>query len=120
MQARRGRSRTRTAPQRPIRGAAGHAPGAGQEPIDGLVLRIEQRLYDAIIQHVSESLPNEGCGLLAFDDDRPVKVYPGRNVLESPSRYRMADIEVLRAVDDMAKHGWWLGEIGRASCRERV
>jgi aspartate racemase len=72
---------------------------------------MEQRLHDALIQHVTEALPNEGCGLIAFEDDRPVKLFPGRNVLESPSRYRMADLEVLRAVDEMNRQNWWLGAI---------
>lgn len=99
--------------QRPVRGAAEHVLSASSTGVSGalLTVRIEQRLHDALIQHVMESLPNEGCGLIAFEEDRPVQLYPGRNVLESPARYRMADIEVLRAVDDMNRQGWWLGAI---------
>lgn len=90
--------------------------GAGRDPRDGaprspLVLRIEQRLYDAMLEHVRATQPVEACGLIAFDGDRPVELYPGTNVLGSTTRYRMADIEVLRAVDQMDRQGWWLGAI---------
>ena len=117
MQARRGFP-SRTAPRgtgQSVRGAADIDSTAVSTLASAsrsmLTVRIEQRMHDAVIQHVMESMPNEGCGLVAFDDDRPVKLFPGRNVLESPSRYRMADIEVLRAVDDMSRQGWWLGAI---------
>lgn len=124
MQARREASRDRHAPQgavqpmhsvHSVRGAAEQVPSVtttvSPERHALLSVRIEQRLYEALIQHVMEALPHEGCGLIAFDEDRPVKLFPGRNVLESASRYRMADIEVLRAVDDMSRQGWWLGAI---------
>jgi aspartate racemase len=74
-------------------------------------LRIEERLYLEMIQHLREVLPHEGCGLIAFGGSEPVKIYPGTNILRSASRYRMSDIEVLRAVDDMDRQGWWLGAI---------
>jgi aspartate racemase len=75
------------------------------------VLRLEERLYLEIIEHLREVHPHEGCGLIAFSDHEPVKVYPGTNILRSSSRYRMSDLEVLRAVDDMDRQGWWLGAI---------
>jgi|GEM_PF-38409 len=81
---------------------------AGQDPA---VLRLEERLFRQIIDHLREVHPHEGCGLIAFSGAEPVKVYPGTNILRSSSRYRMSDIEVLRAVDDMDRQGWWLGAI---------
>ena len=76
------------------------------------VLRIEERLFREMIEHLREVHPHEGCGLIAFDNNgEPVKIYPGTNILRSSSRYRMSDIEVLRAVDDMDRQGWWLGAI---------
>lgn len=75
------------------------------------MVRLDARLYAQIIEHVERERPIEACGLIAFDDDRPVTVYPGTNVLNSPTRYRMKDFEVLRAVDDMDSQGWWLGAI---------
>jgi aspartate racemase len=72
---------------------------------------IERRLYTQIVEHLETTLDQEGCGLIAFDGDRPVRVYPGTNVLRSRNRYRMDDLEVLRAVDEMDRNGWWLGAI---------
>jgi aspartate racemase len=74
-------------------------------------LRIDKRLYAQIVDHLIDALPNEGCGLIAFDYDRPVKVYPGTNILRSPRRYRMDDAEVLRAIEEIDANGWWLGAI---------
>jgi len=75
------------------------------------VLRLNERLYREMIDHLREVHPYEGCGLIAFSGEEPVKVYPGTNILRSSSRYRMSDLEVLRAVDDMDRQGWWLGAI---------
>lgn len=74
-------------------------------------LVMPERLLLRMVEHLEQTFPNEGCGLIAFDGDRPVQVFPGSNVLASPTRYRMADIEVLRAVDEMHRNGWWLGAI---------
>jgi aspartate racemase len=82
------------------------ATPAPQEP-----LRISERLFGEMVEHLMQSRPNEGCGLIAFDASAPVHIYPGTNILKSPTRYRMDDVEVLRAVDDMARHNWWLGAI---------
>jgi aspartate racemase len=64
-----------------------------------------------MIDHLREVHPYEGCGLIAFSGAEPIKIYPGTNILRSSTRYRMSDIEVLRAVDDMDRQGWWLGAI---------
>ncbi len=86
-------------------------PTAGASPDASGSLRISQRLFDALIDHLDHMRPNEGCGLIAFEDDAPVQVYPGTNILNSPTRYRMDDAEVLEAVADMDARGWWLGAI---------
>lgn len=75
------------------------------------VLRVQERIYREMIDHLRAVHPHEGCGLIAFSGSEPVKLYPGTNILRSSSRYRMSDIEVLRAVDDMDRQGWWLGAI---------
>jgi aspartate racemase len=74
-------------------------------------VRIERRLYLEIVEHLIACLPAEGCGLIAFDGDRPVKVYPGTNMLRSETRYKMPDHEVLHALEEMDQQGWWLGAI---------
>jgi aspartate racemase len=75
------------------------------------VVRIEQRLYAEMLELLIDALPFEGCGLIAFDGDTPVQIYPGTNILRSAARYRMSDVQVVRASDDMDEHGWWLGAI---------
>lgn len=98
---------------RAIQGGAGLRPEGGETPDAGwrAPVRIEQRLFDEIIKYLIAALPNEGCGLVAFDGDRPVKVYPGHNILLSETRFRMDDLDVLRALEEMDRHGWWLGAI---------
>ena len=64
-----------------------------------------------MLAHAQRERPNESCGLIAFQYDRAVKLYPGTNILASPTRYRMADREVLGAVDEIDRKGWWLGAI---------
>jgi aspartate racemase len=75
------------------------------------VLRFDERLLTRMLNHLADAVPNEGCGLIAFDGGRPVEIYPGTNILQSATRYRMAEPEVLRAVEDMDRKGWWLGAI---------
>lgn len=74
-------------------------------------LEISERLFTRMVNHLADVVPHEGCGLVAFDDGRPVEIYPGTNVLHSSSRFRMADVEVLQAVEEMDRRGWWLGAI---------
>ncbi|MFW6075854.1 MAG: M67 family metallopeptidase, partial [Chloroflexota bacterium] len=74
-------------------------------------LRFTSNLYEKMIEHLRGELPNEGCGLIAFADDQPVRIYPGTNVLASQTRYRMDDEQVIQAVDDMESNGWRLGAI---------
>lgn len=83
----------------------------GERRASSSVLEISERLFTRLINHLADVAPQEGCGLVAFDGARPVEVYPGTNVLASASRFRMADSEVLRAVEDMDRRGWWLGAI---------
>jgi aspartate racemase len=78
-------------------------------PVDRLLLPAEIR--EQIIGHILDELPEEACGLLAFDGDRPVRLFQGTNVLSSATRYRMSDVEVVRAIEEMDSCGWWLGAI---------
>jgi aspartate racemase len=75
-------------------------------------VRFDARLYRQMIDHLLSSQPNEGCGLIAFHKNRPVKLYPGTNVHPRPAdHYRMDDNEVVRAINEMDREGWWLGGI---------
>lgn len=74
-------------------------------------VRFDGELFHQMIAHLRDELPNEGCGLIAFDADGPVKIFPGTNVLASRTRYRMDDEEVIQAIDEIEDHGWRLGAI---------
>jgi aspartate racemase len=106
--ARRFFSRT---PDQPVTDASSAEPVLSAAVARPKVLRLEARLFQEMIDHLREVHPHEGCGLIAFSNGEPVKIYPGTNILRSSSRYRMSDLEVQRAVDDMDRQGWWLGAI---------
>lgn len=75
-------------------------------------VRFDARLYRQMIEHLASSRPNEGCGLIAFNGSRPVKLFPGTNVHPHPAdHYRMDDNEVVHAINEMDRQGWWLGAI---------
>lgn len=77
----------------------------------GEKLSLPAEMRDAIISSAVAGLPNEACGLVAFSGDRPVKLFHGTNVLASPTRYRMADAEVVQAIEEMDRRDWQLGAI---------
>ena len=65
-------------------------------------LRMTPAMWLQIRDHLGEWLPNEGCGLLAgriSGEGRgtAIQFFPGRNVLHSPTRFRMADAELIDA-----------------------
>jgi proteasome lid subunit RPN8/RPN11 len=85
------------------------------EPLPSPVLVIGEGLWQSVLVHLNACLPNEGVGLLATLDEpglvRAVRFYPGRNLNESPSRFTMDPLEVLRACEDMEMEGTRLGGV---------
>ena len=75
------------------------------------VLQIDHDLYEAMIAHVRGAYPHEGCGLIAFNGARPVRLFPGTNTEHSATRYNMDPSEVVAALDEMEHRGWRLGAI---------
>jgi [CysO sulfur-carrier protein]-S-L-cysteine hydrolase len=78
-------------------------------------LLLQPATMSAIERHLAAVLPNEGCGLLAVNDDghrwRAEHFYAGANVDTSPVRFTMDPQEVVAAFDDMERGGWRLGAI---------
>lgn len=72
-------------------------------------------LWQSVLIHLLESLPNEGVGLLSTVDSpesvRAVRFYRGKNLNESPSRFTMDPLDVLRACEDMEREGTRLGVV---------
>lgn len=61
-----------------------------------------------IVDHCIAGLPNEGCGLLALDGDRVVRVYPTGNDDASPTSYTVPPQEHYEALVDAETEGWEL------------
>jgi proteasome lid subunit RPN8/RPN11 len=68
-------------------------------------LRIEQRHYRQMLEHLSCSLPHEGCGLLAGTMGFVTRVYGVLNQLASPSAFEMDPKQQLEAMIDIEDRG---------------
>lgn len=64
-----------------------------------------------ITDHCVTALPNEGCGLLALEGDRVVRVYPTGNSDNSPTAYTVPPQEHFDALTDAESNGWRLGGV---------
>ena len=75
------------------------------------VAHLSDELRQQIIEHCLSELPNEGCGLLAMDGDRVVKVYPTSNADASPSSYTIPPQEHFDALSHAESRGWRIGGV---------
>lgn len=73
------------------------------------VVHLPEHLRQEIIDHCRSELPNEGCGLLAMDGERVVKVYPTSNAEASQYDYTVAPEEHIAALTNAEDSGWVLG-----------
>ena len=67
---------------------------------------LPRALFEEIVAHCRDGLPNEACGVVAGEGGRPLQVYRMRNAEESPVVYRFdaqEQLEVLREIEDK---GW--------------
>ena len=79
-------------------------------------MAISSELWQQILDHLRAALPNEGCGLLACPVTESVAarvthVFPGRNVLASPIRFRMDGEQVVAAHKFIRAHDLRLAAI---------
>jgi proteasome lid subunit RPN8/RPN11 len=61
-----------------------------------------------ILAHVQAEWPLEACGLLGGMGRRVLQVYPVRNELASPVRYRVHPEDLIRVVQELESRGWEL------------
>lgn len=62
--------------------------------------------------HAVACLPNEACGLVAFDPAGAVRrVYPLANARPSPRGFTLDPREHLEATDHAESHGWEIGAV---------
>ena len=79
-------------------------------------LTISASHWHSLIAHLRTALPAEGCGLLAApateDGDLAIThIFPGRNILDSPTRFRMDPAEVISAFRYMRENDLRLAAI---------
>jgi [CysO sulfur-carrier protein]-S-L-cysteine hydrolase len=84
-------------------------PRSTPDPVSSLEMDAHQ--YRAMVDHLREWLPNEGCGLIAMSGTRATKLYLGSNVERSPIRYEMDPKQVFQALREIDARGWRLGAI---------
>jgi proteasome lid subunit RPN8/RPN11 len=81
----------------------------------GQTLEIERSMVSAIIRHLRDALPYEGCGLLATAHRngvrRVTRFFCGANIDRSATRFTMDPREVMEAMDEMERRGWTMGAI---------
>lgn len=73
------------------------------EPLD-LTVDGAQR----ILTHVQAEWPLEACGLLGGIGRQVLAVYPTRNELASPVRYRVHPEDLIRVIRELEARGWEL------------
>lgn len=61
-----------------------------------------------ILAHVQAEWPLEACGLLGGIGRRVLAVYPARNELASPVRYRVHPDDLIRVIHELEEQGWEL------------
>jgi proteasome lid subunit RPN8/RPN11 len=69
-------------------------------------LRIPRAAYRLALDHLKNSYPHEGCGLMAGKGSRVLRIYNVDNRLASPSAYEMDPQQQLEAMLDLEEHGW--------------
>jgi|Deesub1362A_J573_1020465.scaffolds.fasta_scaffold01751_9 proteasome lid subunit RPN8/RPN11 len=69
------------------------------------VLVLRKNLFEEIVKHLRDELPNEGCGILAGKDGVVMKVYRIANVERSPTSFLMDPREQLDAMKEIRESG---------------
>lgn len=67
--------------------------------------RIPRPLYDEMVQHARQDLPNEACGMIHARGGEPVAVHRVGNAAASPYRYSMEPREQLQLEQLRDDHG---------------
>jgi proteasome lid subunit RPN8/RPN11 len=70
-----------------------------------MTLKIAASIYNEMIEHCREGLPNEACGFLGGRNETAEKIYKLTNAARSPVYYRPADKEMLAAMNDIDDNG---------------
>ncbi len=69
------------------------------------MLRLSKALHEEVLAHCRRQYPKEACGILAGDGGVVARVYPMRNVEDSPIGYSMDPKEQLLVEKQMRQQG---------------
>ena len=74
-------------------------------------MRIPRRIYDEMVEHAREEVPNECCGLLGGTSGEAVSLYRAINSEGSPLRYNLDPQDQFRIMSEMDDKGEELAAI---------
>ncbi len=80
-------------------------------------MEISTELLEEIVAHACAEAPNECCGVVGVappSDGAPMRamrVVRARNIHESPKRFEIDGLDVVRAERDFEQAGWQIGAI---------
>ena len=68
-------------------------------------MRVERTIYEEMVAHARDELPNESCGMLATSDGRLSAFFPAANEFASPMRFRIDAADQIRIYNEIAARG---------------
>lgn len=66
---------------------------------------IAKEIYDELVAHARNEVPNESCGMLAAADGRFTAFFPAANEFESPMRFRIDASDQIRIWNEIEGRG---------------
>ncbi|KAA3648768.1 MAG: hypothetical protein DWQ07_00815 [Chloroflexi bacterium] len=69
-------------------------------------IKIQKAHWEQMRSHVNKIAPIEACGLVAGINNISSEVFPITNSLNSTTRYRMAEGEMVRTIHTILEKGW--------------
>jgi proteasome lid subunit RPN8/RPN11 len=70
------------------------------------MVELPPSMFDQIVAHARDALPNEACGVIAGREGRAVRLYRMRNAEASPIVYRFDETEQLSVFSEIEDRGW--------------
>jgi proteasome lid subunit RPN8/RPN11 len=74
-------------------------------------MRISKPIYEELLGHARDDVPNECCGLIGGENGVPTTVYRARNAEASPLRYNLDPQDQFRIMTEMDEKGEELSAI---------
>jgi proteasome lid subunit RPN8/RPN11 len=70
------------------------------------VIELDRSFYEEIVAQALAEFPNEACGLIAGEKDRPVRIFRMKNADDSRVTYRLDPKEQLEVFNEMDEREW--------------